>query len=110
MSDTDIVNLADNNTPYVSAENAKSLVKPLESTACRIFKWFSDNQPKGNTKNVMFFKALSRKLLQTSIQLKIEKRHSEKLLEAIIDNTLSFEEHIKTLCGKARSKHSECTV
>ena len=35
---------------------------------------------------------------------KIEKSHSEKLLGVIIDNKLSFEGHIETLCSKARSK------
>ena len=37
---------------------------------------------------------------------KIEKSHSEKLLGVIIDNKLSFEGHIETLCSKARSKLS----
>ena len=34
----------------------------------------------------------------------IENSHSEKLLGAIVDNKLSFEGHIKTLCGKVRPK------
>ena len=45
-------------------------------------------------------------MLQTSIQFKNRKSHSEKLLGVIIDNKLSFEEHIETLRGKARSKRS----
>ena len=34
----------------------------------------------------------------------IQNSHSEKLLGVIIDNKLSFEENIKTLCGKAGQK------
>ena len=34
------------------------------------------------------------------------KSHSEKLLGVIIDNKLSFEGHIETLCSKAKSKLS----
>ena len=47
-SDTDAASLADDNTTKKSAENTNSLVKSLESTACRIFKWFLYNQLRGN--------------------------------------------------------------
>ena len=46
MSDIDIANFADNNTPCISAEKIKSLVKSQKSTACRISKWYSDKQLK----------------------------------------------------------------
>ena len=48
MSDTDIANFTDDNTPYMSAEKTKSLVNLLETTECRILKWFLDNQLIGN--------------------------------------------------------------
>ena len=50
MSDIDIVNFADNNIPYMSAENI-SLVTSLESTSCRIFKLLRQGK---TVINVMF--------------------------------------------------------
>ena len=46
------------------------------------------------------------KIVTSIDSVQIEKSHSEKPMGAIIDKKLSFEEHIKTLCGKARSKPS----
>ena len=48
MNDIDIGNFADNNAPYMSAEKNKSLDKSFTSTACRTFRWFTENQLKGN--------------------------------------------------------------
>lgn len=48
MSDTDLAHFADANTPYMSAENTKSLVKSLKSIACMTCKWSLDNQLKEN--------------------------------------------------------------
>ena len=36
----------------------------------------------------------------------IQNSHCEKLLGVIIDNKLNFKEHLKTLCGKSKSKLS----
>ena len=44
MNDVDIVSFADDNTPYVSANDTPSLVKALEDAANSIYKWFKDNQ------------------------------------------------------------------
>lgn len=49
MSDIEISNFADDNTPCMSPVNTTSLVKSIESTACWIFKRFPDNQLKGNS-------------------------------------------------------------
>ena len=53
MSDIDIVNFADNNIPYMSAENI-SPVTSLESTSCRIFKLLRQGK---TVINVMFCEA-----------------------------------------------------
>ena len=48
MIDTDIADFLEDSTPYVSAESTKSLASSMESIECRIFKWFPENQLKGN--------------------------------------------------------------
>ena len=48
MDDTDIVNYADDNTPYVTAGDVDGVITSLENTSNILFKWFSDNNFKGN--------------------------------------------------------------
>ena len=100
----DIVNFADDNTPYVTGENISSVVKLLEEVACAIFQWFKDNEMKANADKCHV-------LLSTSIQLtikinevQIKNSQSEKLLGITIDNDLKFEDHINNICRKASGK------
>ena len=45
MSDTDFASYADDNTPYVSADE---VIKRLETASAKLFKWFVHNQRKAN--------------------------------------------------------------
>ena len=67
----------------------KTLVKSLESTAYRIFKWFSDNQLKGIGNNYHVLLGIKEKVTNVN-STQIENSHSEKLLEVIINSKLSF--------------------
>ena len=49
VDDTDIANYADDNTIYIEHENIDDLITSLQNAAAKLFKWFSDNQMKGNT-------------------------------------------------------------
>ena len=48
MNHEDIVNYADDNTPYVSGKNIDKVVRFLEESSSVIFKWFSDSQFQAN--------------------------------------------------------------
>ena len=48
IEDFDIASYADDNTPYVSANNMNGVVKSLEEASIKLFKWFSDNLMKAN--------------------------------------------------------------
>ena len=48
MDDTDIVNYSDDNTRYVTAGDVDGVIASLENTSNILFKWFSDNNFKGN--------------------------------------------------------------
>ena len=39
---------ADDTTPYVTRDNAESVIKQLEQIAKLLFQWFSNKQMKGN--------------------------------------------------------------
>ena len=45
---TDFASYATNNTPYVSAGTINEVIKRLENTSVKLFKWFPDNQIKAN--------------------------------------------------------------
>lgn len=91
LSDIVTANFADDNTPYMSAANTKSLVKSQKKTASRFFKCFSDNQRKKNSDKFLLLLSSKEKVL-TNLNLALkEYRPSRKLMEVIIDNKLSFE-------------------
>ena len=48
MDDIDIANYADNNIPYVTADDIDAVVASLENTLNILLKWFSDNLFKSN--------------------------------------------------------------
>ena len=48
ISDNDVASYADDNTPYVSADTIGEVIKSLETASVKFFKWFTDNQMKGN--------------------------------------------------------------
>ena len=43
MNDIDIANHADDNTPYVTADDLDRVVVSLENASDSSFEWFSDN-------------------------------------------------------------------
>ena len=44
MKDVEIVSFADDNTPYMSANNITNLVDDLEDSTHSVFKWFANNK------------------------------------------------------------------
>ena len=48
IEDTDIASYADDNTPYVIADNIDGVIKSLEEASEILFKWFNDNLMKIN--------------------------------------------------------------
>lgn len=46
--DTDIVNCADDNTPYVTEDDLDGVIASLMNASNTLFKWFSENLCKGN--------------------------------------------------------------
>ena len=48
LSEIDIANYADDNTPYTSSNDVNGLIKSLEEASKKFFKWFNDNLMKSN--------------------------------------------------------------
>ena len=104
VDDVDIANYADDNTIYKEHENIDELITSLQNAAAKLFKWFSDNQMKGNTDkcHLLLSKDESSEIhIGDSI---IESSTCEKLLGIKIDSKLRFDDHIQDLCNKANRK------
>ena len=79
-------NYAHGNTIYKEHENIDDLITSLQDAASKFYKWFSDNQMKGNTEK--FHLLLSRDEC-SKIHIEdfvIESRTCEKLLGIEIDS------------------------
>ena len=111
LPETDIVNYADDNTPYTINKDTIKIIKKLESDTTNLNIWFQSNFLKSND--------VKYKLLLTGqhdVTMKIgteviQNRNSVKLLGIIIDNKLNFKEHVTKMCKKASKKlHALCRV
>ena len=104
VDDIDIANYADDSTIYKEHENIDDLITSLQNAAAKFFKWFSDNQMRGNTDKCQL---LVSKDESSEIHIGdsvIESSNCEKLLDIKIDSKLRFDDHIQDLCNKANRK------
>ena len=94
VGDINIANYADDKTIYKEHENIDDLITSLQDAAAKLFKWFSDNQMKGNTDkcHLLLSKDESSEIhIGDSI---IESRTCEKLLGIKIHSKFRFNDHI----------------
>ena len=80
MNHEDIVNYADENTPYNFGKNIDEVVRFLEESSCIIFKWFSDNQFQANTSKCHVLLSTDEHVQVKIGTQQIENSSSEKLL------------------------------
>ena len=99
-----IANYEDDNTIYKEDENIDDLITSIQDAAANLFKWFSDNQMKGNTDK---YHSLLSKHESSEIHIGdavIESSNCEKLLDIKIDSKLRFDDHNQDLCNRANRK------
>ena len=103
--DSDIANYADDNSPYACNTDYISVITQLEKDSKTLLEWVSNNALKANPDK--FHLLLSTSDLNLSVkvdQFEIKNSNYEKLLGITIDNKLSFNEHVSSLCKKASQK------
>ena len=92
------------NTIYQPGKTVDDIINGLQVFAEKLFKWFSDNQIKGNTvKCHLIMSTENAPELQIGDSL-IKTSSREKLLGVKIDYKLTFDEHGKRLCKKPNNK------
>ena len=104
MSQYDIANYADDNTPYVSGRNIEEVVASLEEVSEAVFQWFRDNQFQGNASKYHVLLSTDKQVHVKIGTAQIENTQNEKLLGITIDSKLSFDKHIQQICSRASAK------
>ena len=104
IEDTNIANYADDNTPYVSANNIGGVINSLEEPSEILFKWLNDNLMKINADKCYLLVSINNTVKIKIGDFDITNSYSEKLLGIKFDHKLLFDDHISELCKKANKK------
>ena len=104
IKDFEVVNYADDNTPYAFEDTTDGVIKNLESCTALLLQWISNNFLKANPdKSHLLLSDSSDKALQIHSEI-IPNTSSQKLLGITIDIELKFDVHVNNLCKKANLK------
>ena len=107
-SEVEICNYADDNTLFTSGKTLSDVKVSLEGAYVKISDWFSNNGLQLNAekcKLLILGKPNSEE--NASLDLKgtsLPESQSVKLLGIVLDNKLSYTEHVTKLCKKANAK------
>ena len=104
LKDTDFASYADDNTIYDIGDSINDVIASLQDSSEKLFKWFSDNQLKGNTDKCHLIVSSDDSTAIKVGESVIKNTTCEKLLGIKTDNKLTFDEHISGLCKKAANK------
>ena len=105
LDDADIINYADDNTPFACGKNINVVIKQLEGNFCKLSEWARYNCLKLNDdkSHLLVSKHVGDVQINAGGNI-ITSSASEKLLGVHIDNTLKFDKHVSSLCKKANQK------
>jgi hypothetical protein len=106
ISKTDMCNFADDNSLFSCAKTLNEVVSNLKFDIANVLEWFSLNLLKPNPSKFQML-VIGEKNLPICIRvgdLVLNAKNSVELLGITIDCNLTFFEHIKSLCVKARYK------
>ena len=98
LSEIDIANYADDNTPYTSSNDVNGLIKSLEEASKKLFKWFNDNLMKSNPDKCHLLVSTNDNVKIRIGNFQIQNTKREKLLGIQFDNKLSFDYHLSEIC------------
>ena len=102
---SDIVNYADDNTPFTCKGNINLVIKQLEKDSTILLNWFSNNALKANPDKFHLLLSDPNEDINIIVDnYELRNNKHKKLLGIIIDNKMKFEEHVSKLCSKASQK------
>ena len=109
ITKTDLLNFADDNTISAAGKTIEDLILTLETDSQKAIEWFKLNEMIVNPDKFQAIIVKKNTNIKDSYPLKINDQiinseSSVKLLGIEIDNKLSFDKHISTLCKKASNQ------
>ena len=104
--DSDICNFADDNTLHTCDISLKDMIERLECSASEVIQWFKHNHMKLNEdKCQLLIGGHKHEVIVGNLEgRQVIEKDKVKLLGAIIDRDLTFEDHVITIYKKASNK------
>ena len=98
LDDPTVVNYADDNTPFSTAQDINSVINKIESNSIKLFQWLANNVVKANPeKSHLLLSKQQNNLYAVINSHEITNSNSEILLGITFDNELNFNEHVSNL-------------
>ena len=99
LKNSDIYNVADGNTISVASKNRDTWIETLKNESESVVNWFRNNNMIVNPDKfqLMLLQKYTKKVIQEKLQInnnEIESENLVTLLGIIIENWLSFDDHI----------------
>ena len=104
VNDIDIETYADDNAPYVIADNTDDLIKSLEEASTVSLQWFDNNLLKSNPDKCHLLINRNDNVTVHVGECETENSKCEKLLGVKIDWKQNIDDHISDVCKKASGK------
>ena len=106
LEETEVCNYADDTTIPTCGPNVENVVAKLENDPLAISEWFPNNRLKLNEDkcHLMIFGGKGNEVSVKIGEANVKESKEKKLQGMIFDQTLSFKQHVKTLCKKASQK------
>jgi len=104
ISEFDIANYADDNTPFCGGSSIEIVLQKLTETSEKLFTWFIHNCMKANPDKSHLMLSKPDEMKISICGKEIQNSKCEKLLGILIDSNLNFQDHISMLCKKASQK------
>ena len=109
IAKVDICNYADDTILFTSDMDINGVISKLEIDSALSSKWFCDNYMELNETKYHLITIGTNHADAVSIKIcssTIHESNQENLLGVIIDNKLTFEDHIRNLCKKVSNNYT----
>ena len=101
----EIVNYADDNSPFSCNTTIPNVITDLQNEGTIILNWLKNNGLKANPDKFHLLLSDPNETYSVNVEnYNIQNSKCEKLLGIKIDNKLTFDEHVATICSKASQK------
>ena len=104
IAKVDICNYADDTTLFTSDRDINRVISRLEIDSALSSKWFHDNYMRLNIDKCHLITNHADEISIKICSSTIHESNQDELLGVIIDNKLTFEDHIRNLCKKVSNK------